>query len=335
LLVKRSVITGVGKYIPKRVVTNSDLERLMDTSDAWITERTGIKERHFADVENGENTSFMGGEAAKNAIKMAGLQAGDIDFIIFATLTPDHFAPGAGCFMQVNLGMQGIGALDIRNQCTGFIYGLTVANQFIRTGMYKNILVVGAEVHSTGLNLSTAGRDVAVLFGDGAGAVVVSGTDDAERGILSSHLHADGSFAKELWVDMPGSSSNPYVSHETIDSGRVYPYMNGRQVFKYASTKFPEVINEALAANGFTKDDVDLVVPHQANLRITEMITARLELPPQKVFSNIHKYGNTTAASIPIALTEAVEAGLIHEKSLVCMAAFGSGFTWGSCLIRW
>jgi 3-oxoacyl-[acyl-carrier-protein] synthase-3 len=332
---KRAIITGVGRYIPERVVTNFDLEKIMDTSDAWIRERSGIIERHHADVEKGETTSYMGAEAAKKAIQMAGLNAQEIDFIIFATVSPDHYFPGAGCFAQVQLGALGIGAMDIRNQCTGFVYGIATADMFIKSGMYKNILVIGSEVHSSGLNMTTAGRDLAVLFGDGAGAVVVSATEEKDRGILTNHLHADGTYAKELWAEQPGCTSKPYVTHEMVDNGKIFPYMNGKLVFKYASTKFPEVIEEALRATGYTRSDIDLVVPHQANQRITEMVTARLELPPQKVFSNIHKYGNTTAASIPIALSEAIEMGLIREKSLVCLAAFGSGFTWASSLIRW
>jgi len=327
-------IAGVGRYIPERVVTNFDLEKIMDTSDAWIRERTGIVERHFADREKGESNSYMGTQATLRALEMAGMKAQDIDFIIYATLSPDYFFPGNGCTMQVHLGINGIGALDIRNQCSGFIYALATADQFIKSGMYKTILVVGSEIQSSGLNLTTEGRDVAVLFGDGAGAVILTATDEADKGILTNHLHSDGNFVKELWVENPGSMSTPFISHEMIDSGSVYPKMNGRYVFKYAVTRFPEVIMEALKATGYTKDDVDLVIPHQANQRITEAVQMRLELPKEKVYSNIHKYGNTTAASIPIALSEALEEGLIGEGSLVCLAAFGSGFTWASSLVR-
>lgn len=330
-----SKIVGAGKYIPERVVTNFDLEKLMDTSDEWIRERTGIQERHFANVEQGETTSYMGAEAAKVALKMAGLQATDIDFIVFATLSPDYFFPGSGCPLQVHLGIPGIGALDIRNQCTGFIYGISIADQFIKTGMYKNVLVVGAEVQSTGINMSTAGRDVAVLFGDGAGAVVLTATEDNKKGILASKLHADGNFMKELSVENPGAASRPFVNQDMIDNGSIYPRMNGRLVFKHAVTRFPEVIKEVLDATGYTTPDVDLVIPHQANERITEAVQMRLELPRKKVYRNIHKYGNTTAASIPIAISEALEEGLIKDNSLVCLAAFGSGFTWGASLIRW
>lgn len=331
---RNSKIIGIGKYIPERVVTNFELEKIMDTSDSWIRERTGIIERHWA-KEGAETNSWMGAQAAKAALEMAGLKPQDIDFIIYATLSPDYYFPGSGCPMQVHLGIPGIGAMDVRNQCTGFIYALATADQFIKTGMYDNILVVGSEVHNSGLNLSTEGRDVAVLFGDGAGAAVLTATTEKNKGILSSHLHADGNYTKELWVENPGSNSYPVVDHEDVDEGSIYPYMNGRNVFKHAVTKFPEVIYEALNANNYTPEDVDLVIPHQANERITEAVQIRLKLPREKVFRNIHKYGNTTAASIPIAMTEALEEGLISENSLVCLAAFGSGFTWASSLIRW
>ncbi|MBD3224425.1 MAG: beta-ketoacyl-ACP synthase III [Caldithrix sp.] len=328
-----SKVIGVGKYLPEQVVTNFDLMKMMETSDEWIKERTGIVERRFAG--EGETTSLMGAEASKEALKMAGLQPEDVDFIIFATLSPDYYFPGSGCPMQTHLGLTGIGALDIRNQCSGFVYGMATADQFIKTGMYQTILLVGAEVHSRGLNLSTEGRDVAVIFGDGAGAVVLTATEDENKGVLTSHLHADGRHVEKLWLENPGSASNPYVSKEMIDNGSVYPYMNGRYVFKHAVTKFPEVIHEALQKTGYSTDDVDMVIPHQANERITEAVQQRLGLPREKVFRNIHKYGNTTAASIPIALSECVEDGRIKQDSLVCLASFGSGFTWASSLIRW
>ena len=329
----KSVITGVGRYIPERVVTNFDLEKMMDTSDAWIRERTGIVERHFASEE--DTTSLMGAKAAEQALKMAGLKASDIDFIVFATLSPDFYFPGSGCSMQAHLGIPGIGAMDIRNQCSGFIYGIATADQFLKTGMYKRILVVGSERHSSGLNLSTAGRDIAVLFGDGAGAVVLEARNDENRGIITSKLHADGQYVQELWVQNPGSNSIPFASHEMIEDGSIFPYMNGRYVFKHAVTNFPAVIFEVLAEAGYTTKDVDLVIPHQANERITEAVQARLELPREKVFRNIDKYGNTTAASIPIAISEALEDGLIKNGSLVCLASFGSGFTWAATLLRW
>ncbi|MCB0284472.1 MAG: ketoacyl-ACP synthase III [Calditrichaeota bacterium] len=330
---KNAKIVGLGKYLPDRVVTNADLEKIMDTTDAWIQERTGIKERRFADPGR-ETVSWMGAQAALQALKNAGMTAQDVDFIILATLSPDYTFPGSGVLMQTHLDIPGIGALDVRNQCSGFVYSLSVADQFIKTGMYKNILVVGSEVHSTGLNMTTEGRDVAVIFGDGAGAAVLTATDDSKKGILASNMHADGKHAKELWLEDPGSVQPVRMSKEMIDAGTIYPYMNGRYVFKHAVTKFPTAIYEVLEASGYTKDDVDLVVPHQANKRITEAIQQRLELPTEKVFSNIEKYGNTTAGSIPIAMTEAWEQGLIKDGSLVCTAAFGSGFTWGANLIR-
>ena len=331
---RNSKIVGVGKYIPERVVTNFDLEKMMDTSDAWIRERTGIVERHWA-KEGEETNSWMGAQAAKAALEMAGMKAQDIDFIIYATLSPDYYFPGSGCPMQVHLGIPGIGAMDVRNQCSGFIYALAAADQFIKTGMYNNVLVVGSEVQNSGLNLSTEGRDVSVIFGDGAGAAILTATEEKNKGILSSHLHADGNYAKELWVENPGSASYPVVDHQDVEEGSIYPYMNGRYVFKHAVTRFPEVIFEALNANNYSPQDIDIVIPHQANERITEAVQIRLQLPREKVFRNIHKYGNTTAASIPIAMTEALEEGLIKENYLVCLAAFGSGFTWASSLIRW
>jgi len=330
-----SKIVGAGKYLPERVLTNFDLEKIIDTSDAWIRERSGIVERHFADIEKGETNSFMGAQASLNALKMAGLKAEDIAFIVYATISSEYYFPGTGCLLQVHLGIPGVGALDIRTQCTGFVYGVAVADQFIKSGMYKNILVVGSELQSHGLNLTTEGRDIAVLFGDGAGAAVLTATEEKGRGVLSSHLHADGNFTKNLWCENPGSTSKPYTNHEMVDDKSIYPHMDGKHVFKNAVTKFPEVIQEALDANNLCKDDVDLVIPHQANERITEAVQKRLGLTKDKVYRNIHKYGNTTAASIPIALTEAIEEGLISDGKLICLAAFGSGFTWASNLIRW
>jgi 3-oxoacyl-[acyl-carrier-protein] synthase-3 len=331
---KNSKIIGVGRYIPERIVTNFDLEKIMDTNDAWIRERTGIEERHFAEPGK-DTTSSMGAAAARKALEMAGLKPEDIDFIVFATLSSDYLFPGSGCPMQEELGIPGIGAMDIRNQCTGFVYALSTADQFIKTGMYKNILVIGAELQSFALDMTTRGRDISVLFGDGAGAVVLTATDDNEKGILTSHLHADGRYVKELWIEDPGFIKSPRLTHEMIEEGTIYPSMNGKNVFKHAVSKFPAVIREALEATGYTTDDVDLVIPHQANKRITEAVQKRLKLPTEKVFSNIHKYGNTTAASIPIALSEALEQNLIKDNSLVCLAAFGSGFTWAASLIRW
>ena len=320
--------------MPEQVVTNKDLEKIMDTSDEWIRERTGIVERRYFQ-EGIDTTSNMGAEASRMALKRAGLEAKDIDMIIFATLSPDYVFPGSGVLMQRELGLKEIPALDVRNQCSGFIYALSVGDQFIKTGMYDNVLVVGSEIHSSGLDFSTRGRGVSVIFGDGAGAVVLSPSESKDRGILSTHLHADGEFAEELAVLAPGSNKKDRLTHEMLDNGDVFPYMNGNMVFKHAVTRFPEVIMEALQKNGYKPDDVDMLIPHQANLRITSYIQQKMGLPAERVFSNIHKYGNTTAASVPIALSEALGEGRIKEGDLVCLAAFGSGFTWASALIRW
>ena len=329
---RKSRISGVGFSVPERVVTNFDLEKLMDTSDEWIRERSGIQERHWVDEKT--SASDLGFEAAKNAIENASLTPEDIDFIIFATISNDYYFPGGGVLVQRKLGIKGIGALDVRNQCTGFIYGLSIADQYIKTGMYNRILLIGAEVHSKGMDISTEGRDVAVLFGDGAGAVVVEASENGSE-ILSTHLHSDGRYAELLWGECPGSSTPDHASHELLDSGRFAPKMKGLDVFKHAVVRFPQVIQEALVASNLNKDDIALVIPHQANDRITEAVRQRLELPKEKVFSNIRKYGNTTAASIPIALCEAVQEGLIKKDDIIILAAFGSGFTWASAAIRW
>ncbi|SFF97393.1 3-oxoacyl-ACP synthase III family protein [Pontibacter chinhatensis] len=331
---RNSRIAGVGHYVPENVVTNKDLEKLMDTSDEWIRERTGILERRYFQ-EGKDTTANMGAAAARKALEMADLQPGDIDMIVFATLSPDYVFPGSGVLLQRELGLKEIPALDVRNQCSGFIYALSVGDQFIKTGMYNNVLVVGSEIHSSGLDFSTRGRGVSVIFGDGAGAVVLVPSESNDRGILSTHLHADGEFAEELAVLDPGSNKKERLTHEMIDSGSIYPHMNGNMVFKHAVTRFPEVIEEALNKNGYKPEDIDLLVPHQANLRITSYIQQKMGLPAEKVMSNIQKYGNTTAASVPIALSEAYQEGRIKEGDLVCLAAFGSGFTWGSALIRW
>ncbi len=327
-----ATILGTGRALPPRVVTNEDLTRLMDTTDEWILQRTGIRERRY--VDPGTGTADLGAEAAREAIRKAGLVPGDIDFIVFATLSPELFFPGSGVLVQEKLGMDTVGALDVRNQCTGFIYGLAVAEAFVKGGMHDHVLVIGAEIQSTGLDMSTAGRDVAVIFGDGGGAAVV-GPAEPGRGILSCHLHAEGKYARFLMAEAPSSAEHPRISHAMLEAGRQWPVMNGRYVFAHAVRRFPETIREALAANGLTVDDLSLVIPHQANLRITQAVGEALSLPPEKVFSNIERYGNTTAASIPIALDEAIEAGRIGDGDLVCLAAFGSGFTWGSALIRW
>ncbi len=325
-------ILGTGRALPPRVVTNADLSRLMDTTDEWIVQRTGIRERRF--VDPGTGSSALGAEAAAAAIAGAGLSPRDIDFVVFATLSPDYFFPGGGVFVQDKLGMATVGALDVRDQCTGFIYGLSVAEAYVKGGFHDRVLVVGAEVQSTGINLTTEGRDMAVLFGDGAGAAVV-GPCEPGRGILSTHLHSEGKYAKELMAEAPSSIEHPRVSKEMLDAGRQWPRMNGRYVFAHAVRRFPEAIGEALAANGLSVGDLSMVIPHQANLRITQAVGNALKLPEAKVYSNIERYGNTTAASIPIALDECVEQGRIREGDIVCLAAFGSGFTWGAALIRW
>jgi 3-oxoacyl-[acyl-carrier-protein] synthase-3 len=325
-------ILGTGRALPPHVVTNAYLTTLMDTTEEWIVQRTGIQERRF--VDPGTGASDLGVAAARLAIERAGLTPKDIQFLVFATLSPDMFFPGCGVLVQEKMGMDTIGALDVRTQCTGFLYGLSVAEAYVKAGFYDYVLVIGAEVQSTGMDLSTAGRDVSVIFGDGGGAAVV-GPSDPGRGILSSHLHSEGKYARELMAEAPASIENPRISKEMIDAGRHYGTMNGRYVFTHAVRRFPEVIREALEANGMTLSDLSLVIPHQANLRITQAVAKALGVPPEQVFSNIEKYGNTTAASIPIALDECVEEGRIREGDIVCLAAFGSGFTWASTLIRW
>jgi len=349
----RTKIAGIGHYLPDKVVSNHDLEKVMDTSNEWIIERTGIEERRFADRKK-ETTSTMGTEAAKKAIADAGITADDIDFIIFATLSPDYFFPGSGVLTQRQLGLaeKGIGALDVRNQCSGFIYALTVGDTFIKSGMYKNILVIGAETHSMGIDFTTRGRDISVIFGDGAGAVILQPTEKEGQGILTNKLHADGREAEELSFICPGShsgihddetdfgfSGKPFdpifVTQKMLDEAHLYPYMNGRHVFKYAVKKFPEVIMEVLGEAGKSPADINLLVPHQANLRISQFVQKTLRMRDDQVFNNIQKYGNTTAASIPIALSEARDQGRVEEGDLVCLAAFGSGFTWGATLLYW
>ncbi len=347
----RTIIAGIGKYVPEKIVTNEDLAQLMDTSDQWIQERTGIKERRYAKRFE-ETTATMGAEAAKQAIERAGITPQEVDFVIFATLSPDYFFPGCGVLVQRILGLREIGALDIRNQCSGFIYGISIADQFIKTGMYQNILLIGAETHSYALDFSTRGRNVSVIFGDGAAAVVLQPTQQDNRGILSTHLYSDGNDAEILAMPNPGFHAglhkkewkpsvpeNPYsslfVNQELLDKQDFYPYMDGQAVFKKAVIKMPEAIMQALHSNNLQPSDLTMLVPHQANLRIIQFIQQKLALNDEQVFYNIQKYGNTTAASVPLALCEAWEAGKINDSNLVCLAAFGSGFTWGSALMRW
>lgn len=325
-------IVSTGRALPPRVVTNAELTAMVDTTEEWILQRTGIRERRF--VDPGVGTSDLGAEAARRALERAGLGPKEIDFLVFATLTPDLFFPGAGVLLQEKLGMNTVGALDVRTQCTGFLYGLSVAEAYVKGGFFDHVLVVGAEVQSTGMDLSPAGREVSVIFGDGAGAAVV-GPAEPGTGILSSHLHSEGKYARELMAEAPASIEHPRISHEMLDAGRQYCRMNGRYVFTHAVRRFPEAIREALTANGRTLSELALVIPHQANLRITQAVAGALDVAPEKVFSNIERYGNTTAASIPIALDECLEQGKVRDGDLVCLAAFGSGFTWASTLIRW
>ena len=329
-----SKITGIGHHVPETVVTNQQLTTMMDTTEEWIVERTGIKERRWVDPLK-DTVANMAAKASRIALERAGLTEKDVEFIVFATITPDYYFPGDGVLLQRELGLEGIGALDIRNACSGFIYALSVADQFIKTGMYKTILVVGAEIQSTAIDPTTRGRNTAVIFADGAGAAILQPNN--KPGVLSTHLHSDGRFAEELYVRDPGSSRprEERQPEQILDTSTYKVVMNGNQVFKHAVVRFMEVINEALTANKLKKEDINLLVPHQANLRISQYIQEKLALRDDQVYNNIMRYGNTTAASIPIAMSEAWAEGKIKEKDLVCLAAFGSGFTWASALIRW
>jgi 3-oxoacyl-[acyl-carrier-protein] synthase III len=354
----RTKIAGIGFYVPERVVTNEELTRWMDTTDEWIVERTGIHERRYAKKYE-ETPSTLAARASEIAIERAGISKNDIDFIIYATLSPEYYFPGGGVLLQRELGITNTacGALDIRNQCSGFVYGLSVADQFIKSGMYKNILLVGSEVHSMGLDYATSGRHVTVIFGDGAGAVVLQPTEKEGQGVLSTKLHSDGTYAEKLAMVCPGSHGGYhnakleepieygfdrdlalgglFVTQKMMDEGLLFPQMDGQFVFKMAVQKFPEVIQEALAEAGLQVSDLNMFIPHQANLRISQFVQRMLRLKDEQIWNNIQKYGNTTAASIPIALCEAWEAGKVKEGDLVALAAFGSGFTWASALIRW
>lgn len=332
-----SKISGLGFYVPSNTVTNDDLSKIIDTNDEWIQERTGIQERRH--IINGEDTTTtMGVKAAKIAIERAGISNDEVDFVIFATLSPDYYFPGPGVLVQRDLGLKTVGALDVRNQCSGFVYALSIADQYIKTGMYKNILVIGSEVQSTGLDMTTRGRGVSVIFGDGAGAAIVSREEDLTKGILSTHLHSEGVHAEELIVKAPGMGGRwvtDIIADNDPDDESYFPYMNGQFVFKNAVVRFSEVINEGLVANNLKVSDIDMLIPHQANLRISQFIQKKFGLTDDQVFNNIQKYGNTTAASIPIALTEAWEQGKIKSGDTVVLAAFGSGFTWASAIIKW
>ena len=333
---RRTQFLSTGFRVPDRVVTNDELASMMDTSDEWIRQRSGIVERRW--VETGEAGSDLGAGAAAMALERAGMEAEELDCVIVATVSPDHFFPGTGVFLQRKLGIRDIPCLDVRNQCTGFLYGLSIADAWIRTGRYERILLVGTEVHSTGLHRNDFGRDTAVLFGDGAGAAILVPARNGrapERGILSVHIHADGRFAEKLWVEAPASKYDPLISHEHIDAGLTCPYMDGREVFRHAVARMPEAVREALDAEGLSIDEVDMLIAHQANLRILQMVQRVLGLSDDRIYNNIQRYGNTTAASLPIALHECLEEGRLRPGDLLCLTAFGSGFTWGSALIRW
>ena len=333
-----SNIAGLGYFVPENIVTNDDLSKIIETNDEWIQERTGIKERRHVLKGSGETTTTMGVKAAKIAIERSGVAKEEIDFIVFATISPDYYFPGPGVALQKELGLKTIGALDIRNQCSGFIYALSVADQYIKTGMYKNILIVGSELQSIGLDMTTRGRSVSVIFGDGAGAAVLSRSEDTMSGVLSTHLHSEGEHAKELAVLSPGMGGrwvSDILKDNNPDDQSYFPYMNGQFVFKHAVVRFTEVINEGLQANNLLISDIDMLIPHQANLRISQFIQRKFGLRDDQVFNNIQKFGNTTAASIPIALTEAWELGKIKKGNTIVLAAFGSGFTWASAIIKW
>jgi 3-oxoacyl-[acyl-carrier-protein] synthase-3 len=331
---RRTIITGTGHYVPPKVVTNFDLEKIMNTSDEWIRQRSGIVERRYA--EEGVGSSDLGLEAARQAIRSAGIDPGEIDFVIAAPLSPDHYFPGIGVMIQAKLGLGTVGALDVRDQCCGFIYGLSVADQYIKTGMYKKILLVAAELQSHNLDLSDEGRDIAVLFGDGGGAVILEPHEaDDGRGVLSTHLFSDGRFVQDLWMENPSPRRNPVFQRELFDQGRFFPRMDGKNVFKNASERMPEAVETALAANGLSVDEVALLIPHQANDRISQMVAHKLRLPLEKVVRNIDRFGNTTAASIPVALDESVRDGRLNRGDILVLTAFGSGFTWASAVIRW
>jgi len=332
---KRTVIRGTGRFLPPRVVSNEDMTQWMDTTDEWIRQRTGIEQRHWVPEEGGVGSSDLGLKASQIAMQRAGWKPEDIDLIIFATLSPDIFFPGPGCLMQHKLGLDATPALDIRQQCTGFLYGITTADAYIRSHLANKILLVGAEVHSTGLDISTRGRDVAVIFGDGAGAVCLEGVESDEPiGVLASALHANGKFAESLSVELGASRNNPRISKEQIDEGRHFPKMDGKTIFKLAVQKLPEVVGETLEIAGLSIEDIDLFIPHQANMRINQFFQQSMKLPEDKVFHNIQRYGNTTAASIPIALDEALEMGVIGAGSTVLFLGLGAGVTWGGVIAR-
>jgi 3-oxoacyl-[acyl-carrier-protein] synthase-3 len=333
-----SKIIGLGHYVPENIVTNDDLSKIMDTTDEWIQERTGIKERRWVKSGDGQSTFTMGLEAAKKAISNSGIEKEDIDLIVFATLSPDYYFPGPGVQIQEALEINTVAALDIRAQCSGFVYSISVADQFIKTGMYKNILVIGSELQSHGIDKSTRGRSISVIFGDGAGAAILTREEDLTKGILSTHIHSEGKHALELATEAPGMGTrwvSDIIKDNDPEDFSYRPYMNGQFVFKHAIKRFSEVINEGLQKNNLEVSDIDMLIPHQANLRISQFIQKRFGLTDDQVYNNIQKYGNTTAASIPIALYEAHEQGKVKSGDTVVLAAFGSGFTWGSVIVKW
>jgi len=332
----RARIAATGMYVPDRVVSNEDLCQWMDTSDEWIRQRTGIVERRW--IEPGQTPADLAEKACRAALAAAELEPGDVDCILLATLSAQADFPGTSFFLQDRLGLEDTPCMDVRAQCSGFLYSLNLADALVRSGKYRRVLVVGCEVHSTGLDVSTRGRDVTVIFGDGAGAAIVEAVQDPDdpSAILEVRIHSQGEHAKRLWVESPGSGNAPFrLTHEMIDDGRVFPHMEGRFVFKHAVTRMPEVLLETLGAASLKVEDVDLFLFHQANLRINEFVAQKLEIPPEKVLNNIEKYGNCSAASIPMLLHEAQAAGLLQRGQVVSMTAFGSGFSWASAALRW
>ena len=326
-------ILGTGHAVPDRVVTNHDLAKLMDTTDEWITQRTGIRERRW--IVEGETGVELSRLAAMRAIEAAGITPDAIEAIIYATTSPDHFTPGNGVFLQHAMGLGTIPAIDIRTQCSGFVYSLSIADAYVRCGMYRTILVVGAEVLSTGMDATSRGRDTAVIFADGAGAVVVTREDDPDGSrVLAWDLHGDGAYAEKLWVDSPGSIYHPRNQASHLEN-KVFPSMDGREVFRHATSRMPESVRSVLATAGKTTADLKLLIPHQANLRISELVQRNLDLRDDQVYNNIDRLGNTTAATIPIALDECVRAGKLERGDLLALTAFGAGFLWGSALLRW
>ncbi len=332
----RAKISGTGKYVPDRVVKNHDLAERMDTSDEWIRQRSGIRERHW--VEPGQTPADLAEPASRQALEAAGLEAGDVDCIVLATLSSEAEFPGTSFFLQKRLAVGDAPCFDLRAQCSGFVYSLSAAKSFVESGQFRRVLVVGCELHSTGIDVSDQGRDVAVLFGDGAGAVVVEANEDPDdpAAILEVRLHAQGKHAQKLWIEAPGSGFQPHrITHELIDQRRHFPRMEGRFVFKHAVTRMPEVMLEALGAASVKLEDVDLFLFHQANLRINEFVAQKLEIPAEKVLNNIERYGNCSAASIPMLLDEAVRGGRLEPGKIVSMTSFGSGFSWTSAVLRW